>query len=424
MILFDDKTEGVVKAGKQLSVQSIKESEDITFKASFIVLSNLYCKGKVTALFDLFVVGDIKASNIDVKGRLICLGDCKVDGAIIVQNDIWAEDIQADSVFCHDRIVAQSIDATTINAEGSIVVGKTLAVEERALSKQSVICGETAFGSGKLIASEIITAEPLDLDDGEEALEKPYKYDPQKLSAFPAAVTNDVTGFSATNDYKGLLEKLIAVPNELTKEKYQKYLEVLDYVSDVFPERISTLTDAAVLIWLIEIMNDDYFKNWPTIIQWADAVKKHFTDMAEGNTPTAQPPKPADKMLQGYVVSHNRFGEGIVTGIVDARNDANLSQLAIVDFEKFGIKKFPLPASLQFFTILSEKMAVSEEDVKRSIECNIESYSEWVTALESINRNKDYIGLNLYEIIYERLLSTIGLKAKYIEDRFKEKGWS
>ena len=130
------------------------------------------------------------------------------------------------------------------------------------------------------------------------------------------------------------------------------------------------------------------------------------------------------KMLQGYVVSHNRFGEGIVTGIVDARNDANLSQLAIVDFEKFGIKKFPLPASLQYFTILSEKMAVSEEDVKRSIECNIESYSEWVTALESINRNKDYIGLNLYEIIYERLLSTIGLKAKYIEDRFKEKGWS
>lgn len=424
MILIDEKTEGVTKVGKQLSVQAINGSDDVTFKASFIVLSDLYCEGKVTALFDLFVVGDIKAKDLDIKGRLVCLGSCSVDGAIIVQNDIWAEDIEADSVFCHDRIVAQSIDATQISAEGSIVVGKTLAVEDRAQSNQSIICGETAFGAGKLIATEIITAEPLDLDDGEEALEKPYQYNPKKLSAPPVTITSDISAFSATNNYKGLLEKLTTVPDERIKGKYQKYLKVLNTVSDAFPEKISTLTDASLLIWLIEIMNDNYFKNWTTIIQWGEAVKDHFTDMAEGIFSSNQPPRPADKLLKGYVVSHAKYGEGNVTDIVDTNDNSKATQMAIIDFLQYGVKKFPIPNSLKFFEIISERAITSKEDVKQIIECNVDSYSEWVTALESINRNKDYLGSNLYEIIYERLLSMIGLKAKFVEDRFKEKGWS
>ena len=62
--------------------------------------------------------------------------------------------------------MAQSIDADIVQADGNIIIGKTLAVEEKAQTYQKVICGETAYGAGKIIASTILTSEPLDLDDG------------------------------------------------------------------------------------------------------------------------------------------------------------------------------------------------------------------------------------------------------------------
>ena len=162
MIIYDDKTPNAITSGTQLLISSSHSSEDVTFRASYIVSSDLTCQGKVTALFDLFVFGDVHADEIEVKGRFICMGHCIVTGAIVVQNDIWCEDVQAASITCHDRIVAQSIDVDTIIADGSIIIGKTLAIEQKAQTNQNVICGETAYGAGRIIASSILTAEPLD----------------------------------------------------------------------------------------------------------------------------------------------------------------------------------------------------------------------------------------------------------------------
>ena len=132
MILYDDKAKDAIKAENQLIFPNINESDDITFKASYIISGNLHCSGKIAALFDLIVFGDVVAEEVDVKGRFVCMGRCSISGTITVQSDIWAEDIQAKCVICQDRIVAQSIDADTVVADGNIIIGKTLAIEEKA----------------------------------------------------------------------------------------------------------------------------------------------------------------------------------------------------------------------------------------------------------------------------------------------------
>lgn len=40
-----------------------------------------------------------------------------------------------------------------------------------------------------------------------------------------------------------------------------------------------------------------------------------------------------------------------------------------------------------------------------------------------LNTNKTILGDELYDAIYDRLLSQIGLKSKFIHDRMREKGW-
>ena len=45
--------------------------------------------------------------------------------------------------------------------------------------------------------------------------------------------------------------------------------------------------------------------------------------------------------------------------------------MIVVDFEQHGEKKFPIPDSLKYFSILSETEVLSGEKIKASIQCNI-----------------------------------------------------
>ena len=182
------------------------------------------CSGKIAALFDLIVFGDVVAEEVDVKGRFVCMGRCSISGTITVQSDIWAEDIQAKCVICQDRIVAQSIDADTVVADGNIIIGKTLAIEEKAKTYQNVICGETAYGAGKIVASSILTAEPLDLDEGEEALESPFQYTPKSSYSGTAELSKESAKYRKNNDYSGFLSILLKTPDETMKARFSHYL--------------------------------------------------------------------------------------------------------------------------------------------------------------------------------------------------------
>ncbi|OUQ41929.1 hypothetical protein B5E65_10470 [Gemmiger sp. An120] len=424
MMLYDDRTKDALKAENKFIFPEINVSDDITFKASYIISGDLHCAGKVSALFDLIVFGDVVAEEMDIKGRFVCLGQCNISGALIVQNDIWAEDIQAKSVICQDRIVAQSIDADSVIADGNIIVGKTLAIEENAKTHQNIICGETAYGAGKIVASNILTVEPLDLDDGEEALSSPFQYVPKSNNSCVSELSKESAKYSQDNDYSGFLAELMKTPDENLKVRFRRYHTVLKTVELSYPGSISEFKDVALLIWLLEISTSVYFKDWPQIKEWTEMVLLHFKEMAEGKCSGVHEPKPAVSLDKGYTVLHKQYGRGIVRSILQTSSGGQASRMAIVEFAAHGEKKFPLPDSLKFFSILSEREAPSKDEVKSSLQCNIEGYPEWLSALQSILIHKEYLGNSLYETIYNLLLSKLGLKSKFVEDRFKETGWN
>lgn len=424
MILYDDKAKGAIKADNRLIFPDIDELDDLTFKASYIVSGNLRSTGKISALFDLIVLGDVTAEEIEIKGRFVCMGQCHINGTIVVQNDIWAEDIQAKSVVSQDRIVAQSIDADAVVAEGNIIIGKTLAIEEMAKTYQKVICGETAYGAGKIVAASILTAEPLDLDDGIEALEDPFQYAPTSSDSGDTELSKESAMYARNNDFHGFLSKLMKIPDEKMKVRFGHYLTALKAVEMAYPQGISEFKDISLLIWLIEISNSVYFKDWPEIKEWTEAILAHFKEMAEGKSLGLHAPRPAEKLDKGYTVLHKHYGKGIVRSILKTSVGGQVSYTAIVEFEHYGEKKFPLPASLNFFSVISEHEAPSADEVKSSIQCNVDGYAEWLSALQLIYLHKEYLGTSLYNVIYSLLLSKLGLKPKFVEDRFKEKGWN
>ncbi len=178
MAVYDDKTSGIIKAGDRdncFIISNVKSRTEAIFKASYIVASSVSVSGKITALFDLIILGNVEADDIEVKGKFICLGDCSVENSIIVQDKMFVKQVKAKNIEVHDQITAQEIDVDVIKADGNIIVGQTLATEELAFSEQNILCGETAYGAGQISAHSIITVEELDMDDGEKAAVEPNK---------------------------------------------------------------------------------------------------------------------------------------------------------------------------------------------------------------------------------------------------------
>ena len=416
-MFYDDKTRDVFAAGKSLIIYDVDEDEDVVFKASFIVASDIRCSGSVTALFDLIVMGNIECERLDVKGRLICLGNCNVEDSVIVQNTIWVNDLRASKVICHDMINAQGLDADNVKADGNIIVGKTLAVEDRAETFQNIICGETAYGAGKLVANMIVTAEELDMDDGEEALENPFVFRPENSSS---GIMTELNKYVEDNDYQGFFNALLLARGEIEEGKIKRALSVFSVMNSSYPESISDFKDVALILWLIDIINTDYYMVWPQVREWLSAIIEHFDNLIHGRETSEKKPRPANTIDEGYVVNHAKYGRGVVSEIAHEGNNT----YATVDFEEYGEKKFPIPDSLSFFRIVSERQGMSSSDIKNMLTCELEGYDEWLEALSILNSNKAMLGDDLYNAIYDMLLSKIGLKMKYIQDRLQEKGWN
>lgn len=284
MTTYDDKTKGIVASGGRLVLPQCQEYDDVTFKASYIVVPDIMCQGKITALFDLTVLGNVEAAEIDVKGRFVCLGECKVSGSIMVQNEIWANNLCALKIESHDRIVAQEIDGNTILADGSIVVGKILAVEKLAKTERNILCGETAYGAGKVAANTIITGEPLDLDDGEDAVELPNSYKPTTTTNTRTVqgeqadlVALGETDYAPTGDFFGYLSVLSnAAFDADTKAKFKRWQDVLSEAEVVKQTTLNVYANIALVIWIAEIAGSEYFKEWDAVYELFDTFENYF----------------------------------------------------------------------------------------------------------------------------------------------------
>jgi hypothetical protein len=286
MTTYDDKTDGTSESNGRFVLASFTPCTEVTFKASYIVASNVRCEGKITALFDLIVLGNVEATELDVKGRFVCLGKCDVVGLIVVHNDILAENICAMNIETHDQIIAQEIDAKKVRADGNIIVGKTLFIADVAESSKNIMCGETVYGAGKVIAKAVLTGEQIDLDGGDVAVStfnsnSSSTNDANYISPTEEKlITFGEKGFAPENDYCGFLDVVTSKANDdYDKQRFTQWSNVLTEAERISQTDIGTYTDVAILIWLAEIAGSDYFRNWNKIDELFYILDSHFTEL-------------------------------------------------------------------------------------------------------------------------------------------------
>lgn len=420
MAVYDDKTSGIIKAGDRdncFIISNVKSRTEAVFKASYIVASSMRISGKITALFDLIVLGDVEADDIEVKGKFICMGDCTVENSIIVQDKMFVKQVKAKNIEVHDQITAQEIDVDVIKADGNIIVGQTLATEELAFSEQNILCGETAYGAGKISANSIITVEELDMDDGVDAVVNP------NIIVFEGQ--NVKSGFDFgkkhidKNDYEAYFSDLWVDCDDVMQYNIVRWRRALSEVEKIVKGKELECFDLGLLLTLTEIKFSSYFKGWDTISQWWNSLFKHFNSIANGEGLGVEKKISMADFTINQRVRHDKYGTGKVTGTRKASGET----MADIMFDGGKTISFKLDIAIKFFSLEKESKYTPEELKEKLFIAPIE-YGEWLAFLSIMEMYDHMYSPNLNKILNDLLYSKIGLKTKFIEERIKDNGWN
>jgi len=415
MAVYDDKTPGIIKSGNYSMISNVKSRTEAVFKASYIVASGIQVDGKITALFDLIVIGDVSAHDIDVKGKFVCIGNCNVDNSVTVQDKLFVKEIRAKSIEVHDDITAQEIDVDVLKADGNIIVGQTLATEELAYSAQNILCGETAYGAGRISAHAIITGEELDMDDGEEAIVEPNKI------VFDNTDTKKNTSckkYAEKSDFESYLGELLenCGVDEMQEYAFVRWLRILKKVADVKKQPTFECYDIGLLLGLTEIRFSEYFCDWPTIAEWQSEFLDKFNKMSNGESLNPAAKLDIKNLSIGQRLVHSNYGIGTITDI----NRKEYTMVKVL-FENEKEISFQMEIALKFFSRADTETA---EKIISKLCIQPEGFEEWATYLEILRIYGHMFSPKLVERTLELLCSKLGIKSKFILDRIQENGWA
>ena len=420
MAVYDDKTSGIIKAGDRdncFIISNVKSRTEAVFKASYIVASSMRISGKITALFDLIVLGDVEADDIEVKGKFICMGDCTVENSIIVQDKMFAKQVKAKNIEVHDQITAQEIDVDVIKADGNIIVGQTLATEELAFSEQNILCGETAYGAGQISANSIITVEELDMDDGEDAVVEPNKI------VFERKKKTDIVAlgnkYASKNDYNGYFCELFSAADETLKFTIVRWQKTLDEIGELLTRQEENIFDLGLLVTLTEITQSSYFNGWETINSAWNFLMEHFESIANGKGLGVEKKISVSDFTVNQRVRHDKYGAGKVIGV--RKNSGGI--MAEIIFDGGKTVSFKLDIAIKFFS-LEKNVQFTPEELKEKLFIEPKEYVDWLAFLNILQVYGHIFTPNLRKILNDLLYAKIGIKTKFIEERIKDNGWN
>lgn len=416
MAIYDDKTPGIIKSGNYFFINSVKSRTEAVFRASYIVGSNLHVEDKITASFDLVVLGDVEAQDIDVKGSFICFGNCNVYNSLTVQGKMFGRSIQAKSVEVHDEVTAQEINADIINVDGNIIVGQTLAVEISAESGQKIICGETAYGAGTIAAREIITGEELDMDDGMKSVVEPTRI--LVGNTYESQVGSLGKKYAIRNDYNSYLTELRnGEGDRILQSSIARWERTLNEVSGVIKQSKFTCYNIGLLLSLVELSNSVYFSGWEKIAQWQQLFIDKFNKMANGEELELPKSLTLNTLFINQKVRHKTYG----TGIIKTLSKTSIVK-ATVAFDSGKIVEFQMDIAIKNFS-LDEEDVLSPGEILNMLFIKPKEYGEWISYLNVLRVYRDKFSKNLYNISIKLLYASIGIKSKFIMDRLNENGW-
>ena len=117
------------RIGGENITEAIQCDKQLVFNESYTVVGSKLKALSIYASYDLTVIGDVEADNIEVRGNLLVTGNIKAGTVSCLKSITCSGDIDAEKI-SGDEIVADNINCHSLSCSGNVIVRSVIDVRE------------------------------------------------------------------------------------------------------------------------------------------------------------------------------------------------------------------------------------------------------------------------------------------------------
>lgn len=150
-------TSDTVIGGKNI-LEAFDSNDIVVFNESYTIVGDETTAKKISATYDLTIIGDLSVDEIKVNGTLTVIGDVSARVLTCANTFICRGHVNVDSLYV-GSIVAKSVKCVEFVCDGNALIETTIDIDELSRTEKTMVACEGIMGAGSFAALNAIANE-------------------------------------------------------------------------------------------------------------------------------------------------------------------------------------------------------------------------------------------------------------------------
>lgn len=274
-----DSSSNIV-GGKNV-LEAFNTDDIVIFNESYTILGDKTTAKKISATYDLTVIGDIVVDEMKVNGELTVIGNITAKKLTCANTLICQGHIDANYIYV-GSVVAKSVKCTEFVCDGNALIETTIDIDEESRTEKTMVACEGIVGAGRFAALNAIANEYFEFTGEIEGKVLELESD-TTLSEITKPETievgvnlSDLSISDAIEEFKQRLQKEYSLCGDLDEESIVNLTKVLSEssfsdISDYamlfeklanisYQDKITELSDYLMIIYAKKVLPESIYK--------------------------------------------------------------------------------------------------------------------------------------------------------------------
>ena len=156
-----DSSDNVI-GGKNI-IEAFESDDIVIFYESYTIIGEETSAKKISATYDLTIIGDVTVDELIVNGELTVIGNINAKSLNCANTLICQGNVNVDKLYV-GAIVAKSIKCVEFVCEGNALVETTIDIDESSRTEKTIVACEGIYGQGSFEALNAIANDYFEFD--------------------------------------------------------------------------------------------------------------------------------------------------------------------------------------------------------------------------------------------------------------------
>lgn len=150
-------TSDIVIGGKNI-LEAFETDDVVIFNESYTIIGSETSAKKISATYDLVIIGNVTVDEIVVNGKLTVIGDISANKLTCANTLVCQGHIDVDHLFV-GSVIAKSIKCVEFVCDGNALIETTIDIDKSSRTERTMVACEGIVGAGNFVALNAIANE-------------------------------------------------------------------------------------------------------------------------------------------------------------------------------------------------------------------------------------------------------------------------